>query len=94
MKALIEKELSKFKDSKNYDGLNDSQYSKLEKMIFNDIVQKQRARYLLKVLSEIRNYCILNSIIIIQNLWQASADGCPCRNRRQKPQQKKTSYSW
>lgn len=32
MKALIEKELSKFKYSKNYDGLDDSQYSKLEKL--------------------------------------------------------------
>lgn len=37
MKELIENELSKYKDIVNsYDGIDDSQYSKIEKMIFEE----------------------------------------------------------
>ncbi len=64
MKELIEKELAKFNDSKMYDGLDDSQYSKLEKMIFAD---KENAT----VSTTLHLLCALRNKIGLENDWQA-----------------------
>lgn len=63
MNNLIEKELSKFNDSKMYDGLDDSQYSKLEKMIFDD---KENAT----VSTTLHFLCALRNKIGLENDWQ------------------------
>lgn len=63
MKEMIEKELSKFKDSENYDGLDDSQYSKLEKMIFDDKENET-------VSETLHLLCMLRKKIGLENDWQ------------------------
>lgn len=63
MKELIEKELAKYKDSENYDCLDDLQYSKLEKLIFDDKENET-------VSTTLHLLCALRNKIGLENDWQ------------------------
>lgn len=64
MKELIENELTKYKNIVNsYDGIDDSQYSKIEKMIFEEAEKDSFA-------IAFHHFLKLNNKIGLENDWQ------------------------